>query len=87
MRADVHFYEYRILASTGELLEVGIRQGVKAIWRELEGLTGISWSYQITYRVVTSTGFWVAGFRPSSNPTALHLVSVERLSIDELPPP
>ena len=87
MKPEVHSYRYRILASTGEVLEAGVRKGVKPVCREIEALTGINWPYQITYRGVTSTGFWVAGFRPPSNPTALHLVSVERLPTDEPPPP
>jgi hypothetical protein len=87
MKPEVHSYQYRILAFDGEVLEAGVRKGVKPVWREIEALTGLSWSYQITYRVVTSTGFWVAGFRPPSNPTALHLVLVERLPTDDPPPP
>ncbi len=87
MKPEVHSYRYRILTSGGEVLEAGVRKGVKPVCREIEALTGINWPYQITYRVVTSTGFWVAGFRPSSNPDALHLVAVERLPTDELPPP
>lgn len=87
MKSEVHFYQYRILASSGDVLEAGVLKGVKPVCRELEALTGTSWPYQITYRVVTSTGFWVAGFRPPSNPNALHLVLVERLPTDQPPPP
>ncbi len=87
MRADVHLHEYRILASTGELLGVGICEGVKGAWSVLVEKTSVKWSYQIAHRALRNEGVWVAHYLPATSPEILHLVVVQRLPSDEWPPP
>lgn len=87
MRADVHLHEYRILSSAGQLLEVGTGIGIKGAWRALVAKTGVAWSYQIAHRAVTGTGVWLAHYRPTTSPEILHMILVQRLPSDELPPP
>jgi hypothetical protein len=87
MRTEFPLYEYRIISSEGHLLDVGTGNGIKGAWRELVAKTGVAWSYQIAHRAVSGTGVWLSHYRPASSPEILHLVLVQPVPTDQLPPP